>query len=116
MHTKSTAASLSFTRQSRSDGPEHIVRICADTLRPLSCTCEAGRRGRLCWAVINITSTDLEPLARQRWAGAKGLDEITAAASLVGQVRKWASAARELESLRSIPYSLTAGGHAAIAS
>ncbi len=110
----SARAALAFTRPSRHDGPEHIVRVGSTTLRPLSCCCEAGRRGKLCWAVVSVAASDLEPLARKRWAEAKGVDEITAAARVVGQCRKWAAAARELESLRSIPYSVTASGHAAI--
>jgi hypothetical protein len=95
---------LAFARPSRHHGPEHIVRVDDDTLRPLSCTCEAGRRGLLCWAVIAITASDLEGLADRRWRQACGETDIRRAAAVVVQVRKWARAARELESIRSCGY------------
>lgn len=109
-----TAPSLAFTRPSRHAGPEHIVRVDDVTLRPLSCSCEAGRRGKLCHAVISVTAADLEPLARRRWAEAKGVAEITAAAALVGQVRRWARAAAELQALRPCGYTVTDTGRAAL--
>jgi hypothetical protein len=103
MHSNSKAA-LAFTRPSRHNGPEHIVRVDAASLRPFACTCEAGRRGLLCHAVIATTATDLLPIARQRWERACGQDEIEAAAHVLVQVRKWAAAARELQALRSCGY------------
>jgi len=120
MHANRTATrvapSLAFTRPSRHDGPSHIVRVDDITLRPLSCSCEAGRHGRLCWAVISVAASDLEPLAQKRWVGAKGVDEITAAAHVVTMVRRWANAARELQALRPCGYTVTDRGLEAIAS
>jgi hypothetical protein len=101
---------LVFTRPSRHAGLDHRITVDPTTLRPLSCTCEAGRRGLLCWAVIEIAARDLEPVARQRWAEACGMDEITAAARVLAHVRKWRNAARELQSLRSCGYVITDRG------
>lgn len=95
---------LAFTYPSRHAGPAHIVRIDADTLRPFSCSCEAGRRQRLCWAVIRVAASELETLADRRWRQACGETDIRRAAYVLTQVRKWATAARELESLRSCGY------------
>jgi len=114
MHPQSKPANLAFSYESRHLGPTHVIRVDANTLRPLSCTCEAGRRGRLCWAVIRATADQLEPIADQRWRQALGEVDIRAAAAVVVQVRKWARAARELEALRSCDYRLTDAGRAAI--
>jgi hypothetical protein len=103
MHSDSKAA-LAFTYPSRHAGPAHIVRVDTDSLRPLSCTCEAGRHGKLCWAVIRVAAAELEALADRRWRAACGEVDIRHAADVVVQVRKWARAARELESLRSCGY------------
>jgi len=70
MHPKSNA--LVFTRPSRHAGPEHRITVDATTLRPLSCTCQAGRHGQLCWAVIDVAASELVPIARQRWQQACG--------------------------------------------
>ncbi len=110
--TPSSTASLAFTRPSHSGGLDHVVVVDAVSLRPSSCTCAAGQRQRLCWAVIDVASTELVPLAQQRWAAAKGLDQITDAARLLTQVRRWAATARELQSLRSCGLGLTDGGRA----
>jgi hypothetical protein len=110
-----SAASLAFTRPSRHDSHDHVVRCDPFSLRPLSCTCLAGQHGRLCWAVVDVAAQDLEPIAHSRWAAACGLDEIASAARVLSQVRKWAAAARELAALRSSGYVLTDRGRAAIA-
>ena len=108
----SSAASLAFVRPSRHDGVPHQVLVDPASLRPLSCTCLAGTHGRLCWAVVDVATHDLEP---SRWAAACGLDEIASAARVLSQVRRWAAAARELAALRSSDYVLTERGRAAIA-
>jgi hypothetical protein len=105
---------LVFTRPSRHAGPTHRITVDPTTLRPLSCTCQAGRRGLLCWAVIEITATELVPVACQRWQQACGETDIRAAAAVVGQTRKWAAAACELQSLRSCGYVVTEDGRAAL--
>ena len=102
---------LVFTRPSRHAGPDHYISVDPTTLRPLSCTCQAGRHGLLCWAVIDITASEL---ALQHWREACGETDIRAAASIVGQTRKWAAAARELQSLRSCGYVVTDQGRAAL--
>jgi hypothetical protein len=65
--------------------------------------------------VVDIAAHDLEPIAHSRWAAACGLDEIASAARVLTQVRKWATAARELAALRSSGYVLTDHGRAPIA-
>ena len=112
MHSQSNA--LAFTRPSRHAGPDHHITVDATTLRPMSCTCQAGRHGRLCWAVIDITATELVPIARQRWQEACGQTEICAAAVVFGRTRKWAAAARELQALQSSGYVVTDSGRAAL--
>ena len=110
----SQSNALTFTRPSRHAGPDHRITIDAATLRPLSCTCQAGRRGLLCWAVIEVTATELVPLACQRWQQACGETDIRAAAAVVSRTRNWAAAARELQSLRSCGYVITEHGRAAL--
>ena len=105
---------LVFVRPSRHAGPDHHITIDAATLRPLSCTCQAGRHGRLCWAVIDITATELVPIARQRWQDACGQTENCAAARVFSRTRKWATAARELQSLQSSGYVVTDLGRSAL--
>jgi hypothetical protein len=110
----SQSNALVFTRPSRHAGPDHRITVDPTTLRPLSCTCPAGRRGLLCWAVIEITATELVPVACQRWRQACGETDIRTAAAAVGQTRKWAAAARELQSLRSCGYDITDHGRATL--
>jgi hypothetical protein len=98
MHSQSNP--LVLTRPSRHAGPAHRITVDSATLRPLSCTCQAGRHGLLCWAVIDVTATELVPTARQRWVEACGEVDIRAAAAVLTQTRKWAAAARELQALR----------------
>ena len=74
---------LVFTRPSRHAGPEHRITVDPTTLRPLSCTCQAGRQGLLCWAVIDVTASELAPLALLRWQQACGETDIRAAAAVV---------------------------------
>jgi hypothetical protein len=112
MHSQSNA--LVFTRPSRHAGPDHSITVDPATLRPLTCTCQAGRRGLLCWAVIEVTATELVPIALLHWQQACGETDIRTAATIVGQTRKWASAARELQSLRSCGYVITDHGRAAL--
>jgi hypothetical protein len=112
MHSQSNA--LVFTRPSRHAGPVHRITVDPATLRPLSCTCQAGRRGLLCWAVIEVTATELVPIAVQYWQQACGETDIRAAAAVVSQTRKWATAARELQSLGSCGYVITDHGRAAL--
>ena len=96
----SQSNALLLTRPSRHAGPAHHITVDSATLRPLSCTCQAGRHGLLCWAVIDVTATELVPTARQRWQDACGEVDIRAAAVVLTQTRKWAAAARELQALR----------------
>ncbi|MBV9327463.1 MAG: hypothetical protein JO352_27295 [Chloroflexi bacterium] len=103
---------LVFSRPSRHAGPDHRITVDPTTLRPLSCTCQAGRRGLLCWAVIEVTATALVPIALRHWQQACGETDIRAAAAVVGQTRKWAAAALELQSLRSCGYVVTERGRA----
>ena len=112
MHSQSNA--LVFTRPSRHAGPDHRITVDPTTLRPLSCTCQAGQHGHLCWAVIEVTATELVPIATQRWRQGCGETDIRAAAAVVGQTRKWAAAARELQSLRSCGYVITEHGRASL--
>jgi hypothetical protein len=105
---------LVFTRPSRHAGPDHRITVEPTTLRPLSCTCQAGRRGLLCWAVIDVTATELVPIAYQRWQQACGETDIRTAAAVVGQTRRWAAAARELRSLHSCGYRNTEHGRATL--
>jgi hypothetical protein len=91
---------LVFVRPSRHDGPDHHITVDAATLRPLSCSCQAGRHGQLCWAVIDVTATELVWRARQRWQAACGETDIRAAAAVLAQTRKWAAAALELQAVR----------------
>ncbi|HEY1296618.1 MAG TPA: hypothetical protein VGJ60_26365 [Chloroflexota bacterium] len=91
---------LIFVRPSRHAGPDHRISVDAATLRPLSCTCQAGQHGHLCWAVIDITATELVWRARQRWQEACGEVDIRAAAAVLARARKWAAAALELQALR----------------
>jgi hypothetical protein len=110
----SQSNALVFTRPSRHAGPDHHITVDPTTLRPLSCTCQAGRHGLLCWAVIDVTATELVPIAYQHWQQACGETDIRAAAAVVGQTRRWAAAARELQSLHSCGYLITEHGHATL--
>ena len=94
------STALIFTRPSRHAGPDHHISVDTATLRPLSCSCQAGRHGQLCWAVIDVTATELVWRARQRWQEACGEVDIRAAAAVLTQTRKWAAAGRELQALR----------------
>jgi hypothetical protein len=105
---------LVFSRPSRHAGPDHRITVDPTTLRPLGCTCQAGLHGLLCWAVIDVTASELAPLALLRWQQACGETDIRAAAAVVGQTRKWAAAARELQSLRSCGYVVTEDGREAL--
>lgn len=93
-----TTAPLTFTRPSRTGGPDHQVTVDSETLTPESCTCAAGQRGIVCWAVLDVArGRALVELARARWAQARGLDELTAAAAIVGKtLRHRAKASAEL--------------------
>jgi hypothetical protein len=85
MHSQSNA--LTFTRTCLSD-PDHQVTVDAAALRPISCTCEDGRSGWLCWAVIDVAACELVPIAYDRWRRACGEREIRAAARLVARTRQ----------------------------
>src|SRR5262245_1860246 len=94
---KSTRQPLVFTRRSRSGGAPHQVSVDPATLRPLHCTCPAGQRDIVCWAALQVAVNDLLPIARQRWARARGMTELEDAAATYGHVlRRRASAARVL--------------------
>jgi hypothetical protein len=105
---------LVLTRPSRHAGPDHHITVDGTTLRPLSCTCQAGQHGLLCWAVVDATANELVPIARQRWQQAGGETDIRAAAGVLVQTRKWAAAARELQLLRSSDDVVTDHGRDAI--
>ena len=94
MHSQSNA--LLFTHPCDS-GPPHDVTVDSTTLRPLSCTCDAGSRGWLCWAVIDIAANELVPIAEHRWRAACGETDIRAAARVLMRTRSWSAAARELQ-------------------
>lgn len=81
---------LVFVRPSRHDGPDHRITVDGTTLRPLSCSCQAGRHSQLCWAVIDVTATELVWRAHQRWQDACGEVDIRAAAAVLSQTHKWA--------------------------
>jgi hypothetical protein len=104
---------LIFVRPSRHAGPDHRITVDAATLRPLSCTCQAGQHGQLCWAVIDVTATELVWRARQRWQEACGEVDIRAAAAVLAKTRKWAAAALELQALRPADSALDRGANAA---
>jgi hypothetical protein len=103
---------LRFLRASHHDGDPHQVIVRSFDLRPLSCSCRAGAYGRLCHATISVTAEDLEPIALERWQRACGEVDIRQAATVLSQVRKWARAARELQTLRTSGYFLTPAGRA----
>lgn len=106
---------LSFTRPSRSGGLAHQVLVDADTLRPLSCSCAAGRHGHVCHAVLSVATDDLPAIARQRWLDARGMTQLEIAARVLVLTRHWSAQARELAALRSSGYVLTDRGRAALA-
>jgi hypothetical protein len=91
------APELVFTRPSRSGDAPHQVFVDPVSLRPIRCTCFAGRRDIVCWAALQIAVDDLLPIARQRWLDARGMAELERAAAVYGQVlRRRAAAARVL--------------------
>ena len=93
----STAPELVFTRLSRTGDAPHKVFVDRVSLRPVRCTCLAGRREIVCWAALQVALDDLLPIARQYWAEAKGIAEIEQAAAVYGQVlRRRTAAARVL--------------------
>lgn len=49
---------LVFARPSRSSGRPHRVVVNARTLRPLSCSCQAGQRGIVCWAALEVAADE----------------------------------------------------------
>jgi hypothetical protein len=93
-----TAQPLTFTRPSRSGGLAHQVRIDADTLRPISCTCRAGQNGLVCWASLEVAAGgELHAIARRRWTEARGLSQLERSAALFAAVvRRARKASREL--------------------
>lgn len=95
---------LRFRRASHSDGADHQIIVRSFDLRPLSCSCRAGQYGRLCWAVVDVTRTELLPIARERWQQACGETEIRTAARVLSAVNRWQKAAAELAALRSCGY------------
>jgi hypothetical protein len=92
------AEPITFSRPSRSGGPDHVVSVSADTLRPIRCPCRAGQLGHVCWASLEVAlDPDLLSLALERWAAAQGVTQLTAAAKLYGAVvRRRGKAAAEL--------------------
>jgi len=84
-----TTASLRFSRPSRTGGPDHIISVDAADLTPEACSCAAGQRGVVCWAVLDVAASPaLRDLAIARWEAACGVDELTSAAALYGKVIK----------------------------
>jgi hypothetical protein len=92
------ASTLQFTRPSRSGGPAHQVRVDADSLCPIGCTCRAGQNGLVCWAALDVAASgDLKGVALARWQQAKGVTQLTEAAKLVAAVmRRARKACREI--------------------
>jgi hypothetical protein len=117
------ASPLTFVRPSRSGGPAHQVRVDADTLCPIGCTCRAGRNGLVCWASLEVaTGDDLKGVALARWQQAQGVTQLTEAARLVGAVMRRAQKARRELALRDgvgsdpdVRWLLTAAGADALA-
>ena len=93
----SASEPLVFARKSRTGGVPHQVSVDSSSLRPLHCTCPAGQRDIVCWAALQVAVDDLLPIARHRWAKARGMTELEYAAAIYGQVlRRRAAAARVL--------------------
>jgi hypothetical protein len=114
---------IAFTRPSRSGGPDHQVRVDADTLRPISCTCRAGQRGLVCWASLEVAAGGgLHAIARQRWTAARGVSQLERSAALFAAVvRRARKASRELALRNAVGtdpdarWLLTQGGRDALA-
>jgi hypothetical protein len=89
---------LTFTRPSRSAGPDHVIQVSDRDLCPEACSCLAGRHGIVCHAVLELAAgEDLKILALQRWQQAKGMDQLVAAAKVWDKVlRRSKKAADEL--------------------
>jgi len=89
-----TTASLPFSRPSRTGGPDHIISVDAAGLTPEACSCAAGQRGVVCWAVLDVAASPaLRDLAIARWEAARehitghGSPLIAAAVAAGCQVR-----------------------------
>ncbi len=83
------AAPLIFCRPSRTGGPDHTISVAVADLTPAACSCAAGARGLVCWAVLDLAaSTQLRDLAIERWEAARGVDQLTTAAVVYGKVIK----------------------------
>src|SRR5262245_49228080 len=93
----SAAPPLVFVRPSRSGDAAHKVFVDPVSLRPMRCTCLAGRHDIVCWAALQVAADELLPIARQRWAQARGVTDAEHAAAVYAQVvRRRGAAARVL--------------------
>jgi hypothetical protein len=92
------AQPLTFTRPSRSGGPDHQVRVDVDSPCPIGCACRAGQNGLVCWASLEVAAGDqLRGIAVERWKAARGQSQIERAARLFAAVvRRARKASREL--------------------
>lgn len=103
--TSVTPSELIVRRPSRSGGAPHQVRLGAATLRPLGCTCRAGRAGVVCWAALEAVSVEGRAEARRRYGAVKGLysDQFAEAVHVLARVERWTRVARAELSRRAPP-------------
>ncbi len=84
-----STAPLTFSRPSRTGGPDHLITVDPADLTPEACSCAAGQRGIVCWAVLDLAaSTELRDVAIARWEAAHGVSALTDAAVVYGKVIK----------------------------
>jgi hypothetical protein len=92
MSAPQSSQPLTFTRPSRSGGPDHVIAVNPADLCPESCSCLAGRHGIVCHAVLELAAGEaLKIIALQRWQEARGVDQLVAAAKVWGKVVKRAA-------------------------
>ena len=52
-------ATIAFERISRLSGESHIVSVDQATMQPIGCSCLAGQRRLLCWAVLDVMGLEM---------------------------------------------------------
>ena len=92
-------APLTFGIPSRTGGPAHVISVDGVDLTPTGCTCQAGQRNIVCWAVLELAAgPELRDMAIARWEAARGMDPKIAAAAVIGKTtRNRAKAQAELD-------------------
>lgn len=55
----SASVILAFERTSRVSGESHIVSVDQATMQPIGCSCLAGQRRLLCWAVLDVMGLEM---------------------------------------------------------